>query len=94
MESHQDQYKLWHNLSLIQQLNYMCDTLAKRAVSNSLNPDIQRPTRQLLPRESAAVIIDGIKQASDVSRDARFALGVSDAEKFYCAPVIQKDIRG
>ena len=36
VESHQDRYKLWDQLTLEQQLNCYCDTLAKDAVTRSL----------------------------------------------------------
>ena len=72
----------------------MCNTLAKRAVSDSLNPDVQHPTKHLLPQELVAVLINGIKQTLDVSHSAHFSLVSSDARKLYCTPVIQKDTRG
>ena len=37
VQSHQDRYKLWHQLTIEQQLNCYCDTLAKDSVAHSLN---------------------------------------------------------
>jgi hypothetical protein len=93
VESHQDRYKLWHQLTIEQQLNCYCDTLAKDAVTRSLLTNAI-PTQQRLPKESVAVYVRGLKQTSDVARDVRFALGKADAEKFYTAPPNPKDSKG
>ena len=85
VESHQDDFKLWHQLTLEQQLNCECDILAKQAVESSLSPRSPRYSHQRLPRESAAVFVHGIKQTSDVAKDVRFALGQVEAERFYTA---------
>ncbi len=93
VESHQDRYKLWHQLTIEQQLNCYCDTLAKDAVTRSLLTNTI-PTQQRLPKESVAVYVRGLKQTSDVAKDVRFALGKADAEKFYTAPPNPKDSMG
>jgi hypothetical protein len=42
---HMDKYLLWHQLSLIQQLNCVCDTLAKQAVTLAMTQGYHdRPT--------------------------------------------------
>ena len=94
VESHQDRYKLWHQLTLVQQLNCLCDTLAKRAVADSLDP-LSRPIgKQVLPRESASIFVGGVKQTTDVAKAVRFTIGHSDAEKFYTTPLGRRDARG
>ena len=55
MELHQDRYKLWHQLSLAQQLNCPYEILAKRVVADSLDPSSQTIGKQVLPRESAGI---------------------------------------
>ena len=94
VDSHQDRYKLWFQLSLPEQLNVICDGLAKEAVERRQMP--QTPIRtgpQLLPLEKIAVYVDGVKLTSDVSKDIRFSLGKVEARKFYTAPkVIVKDV--
>ena len=74
-------------LSLEQQLNCICDSLAKAAVSQSLEPGAPANRNQRLPKESAAVYVRGVKQTSDVADDVRFALAMTEAERFYTAPL-------
>lgn len=52
------------------------------------------PHQPVLPKESAAVFINNIKQTSDVAKEARFALGHVDAEKFYTTPLGDRNERG
>ena len=58
---HMDKYLLWHQLSLIQQLNCVCDTLAKQAVNLAMTQGYHDRPTQLLPKEDVAVIIWGNK---------------------------------
>ena len=51
VESHQDRYKFWFQLSLTQQLNCLCDSLAKNAVHLSLSPTSPPNWNPRLPRE-------------------------------------------
>ena len=39
VEFHQDRYTLWHQLSLEQQLNVLCDKLEKQVVGASVTSD-------------------------------------------------------
>lgn len=94
VESHQDRYKLWTQLTVEQRLNCDCDMLAKRAVTEGMLGATRTAASQLLPRERVAVIIDGVKQTSDVAGDARFTLGMQDAERLYTAPLGQRDSNG
>ena len=57
VELHQDRYKLWYQFSLVQQLNYLCDTLAKRAVADSLDSSPRTIGKQVLPRESVSICV-------------------------------------
>ncbi len=83
VESHQDRYKTWEQLTLEQQLNCVCDALAKSAVSRSLRQNRPSTYLHLLPRERAAVFVAGIKQTADVAHDVRYELGKVEAERFY-----------
>ena len=85
-ESHQDRLKLWFQLSLEQQLNCECNTLAKEAVTTSLLDMTPMITRHL-PQESVAVHVNGLEQTSDVSQDVRYSLGKSEARRFYTRPI-------
>ena len=93
VQSHQDRYKLWHQLTIEQQLNCYCDTLAKDSVARNLLITTA-PLQQRLPRESVAVFVGGLKQTTDVAKDVRFALAWIEAERFYTSPSNPKDAFG
>jgi len=80
-------------LTIEQQLNCFCDTLAKDAVVRSLNIT-SAPSQQRLAQESVAVFVGGLKQTSDVAKDVRFALARVEAERLYTSPPNPKDNRG
>ena len=69
---HMDKYLLWHQLSLIQQLNCICDTLAKQAVTSAMMQGYHDWPTQLLPKEDVAVVIWGNKITNDISHPIRF----------------------
>ncbi len=52
---HMNEYLLWHQLSLIQQLNCVCDTLAKQTVTLAMMQGYHERPTQLLPKEDVAV---------------------------------------
>lgn len=87
VKAHQDRHLSWDQLSFIQQLNVHCDDLAGQAVQASFGAPPRSGLDQLIPRETAAVIIDGNKQTSDVAKAARFALGRSAARRFFTRPI-------
>jgi hypothetical protein len=67
-----DQYLAWNNLNLMQQLNCVCDTLAKRAITTAIiSGYLDRPT-QLLPREDVALAIWGNKVTGNISSPLHF----------------------
>ena len=94
VRAHQDDIKLWHQLTLLQQLNCICDTLAKAAVTRSLTPTARRIPEQVLPTESAAVFVGGIKQTTNLAKNVRLVLGRVDAEAFYTTPLGIRDKNG
>jgi hypothetical protein len=84
VKAHQDDVHTFEDLPLIQQLNVMCDQLAKQAVQASVERTTPRiPHMQLLPREQAALVIDGQKQTTDTATDLRFYLGKVEARRFF-----------
>ena len=83
VEGHQDKLKPWHLLTWRQQLNCICDSLAKGAVSRGMRSSRRRAVHQTLPFERAAVVVDGVKQTRDVGDSLRFSMGKLEAEKFY-----------
>jgi hypothetical protein len=67
-----DKYLLWHQLLLIQQLNCVCNTLAKQAMTLAMTEGVYERTTQLLTREDVAVVIWGNKITDDISHSIRF----------------------
>jgi hypothetical protein len=67
---HQDWRKTWRQMSLLEQLNCRCDSLAKKAIHLGIqNPPVDTPSHQRLPLEMAAVYITriGSSAASEVT---------------------------
>jgi hypothetical protein len=67
-----DQYLKWEQLTLIQQLNWVCDTHAKRAITTATLQGYHSRQSQLLPREDVALVIWGNKVTGDISSPLRF----------------------
>ena len=93
VKSHQDDIKLWADLTLDQQLNVTCDTLAKQAVGRGLSIDaVDRTMHPLsLPFEQASILVGGHKLTSDVSEPIRFILGCAEAKRFYTQAIDIQD---
>ncbi len=68
---HMDKYVLWHQLSLVQQLNCVCDTNAKGAVQRAITTGYISTPTQTLPREDIAIVIWGNKITSNDSHSVR-----------------------
>jgi hypothetical protein len=80
---HVDRYLLWHQLSLPQQLNCICNMLAKHAVTLVMTEgSYNRPT-QLLPKEDVAVVIWGNKITNNISHTIRFQASKEAARKYW-----------
>ena len=82
---HMDEYLAEEYLTLEQLLNKRCDILAKSAIDTWLRnkrAGIFRTNKQLLPCESAAVLIQGRKITGDIAEAIRFAKGMEEAERF------------
>ena len=95
VRGHQDKHLSWRSLSLIEQFNVQCDTLAGQAVTYGAvdGGPAARTIDLLLPRERAAVVVDGHKLMSDVSDELRHFLGREDARRFFTAPIrLRRDV--
>jgi hypothetical protein len=66
-----DTYLLWHQLSLVQQLNCVCNTTAKGAVQRAIATGYMSTPTQILPREDIAIVIWRNKITSEVSHLVR-----------------------
>ncbi len=69
---HMDKYLLWHQLSLVQQLNCVCDTTAKGAEQRAITTGYIKTPTQLPPREDAAIVVWGNKLTCNISHPVRF----------------------
>ena len=65
---HMDDYLLWHQMTTVQQMNCVCDTLAKGAIKTAISSGYRDRPTQLLPREDVALIINGNKVTNDISQ--------------------------
>ncbi len=83
VKSHQDTRLSWRCLTLEEQLNTTCNTLANSAVTRCLTRQSQQDGPNLLPFKRSAVVIDGIKITSQIAPTVRFAFGKVDAQRFY-----------
>ena len=81
VDSHMDRYKLWRQLTLEQQLNCICDNLAKSAVHRSIRVGF-RVESYLLPLEDIAIVVNGEKMTSNFDEEIRFDLSRRHARQF------------
>ena len=82
---HMDQYLDDEQLTFEQRLNKLCDILAKEAVDLAIRLRRQghrRQQPQLLPRESAAILVNGVKITGDIADAIRYARGYEEARVF------------
>ncbi len=91
VKAHQDAIKPWWMLTLEEQLNVICDKLAKEAVLRYLS-DATPEGRgaQLLPLEKVAIVVNGEKLTTDVGQEVRNALGHKEGWKFYTGIIKMK----
>ena len=82
VEGHMDRYFADKDLTLEQWLNKKCDLLAKRAVDKWIRLRLPYPGLQLLPREDAALIVDGTKVTGDIGEAVRYAQGREEARAY------------
>jgi hypothetical protein len=64
---HMDQHLSWTQLTLTQQLNCVCDLLAKQAVTDAIIKGFDTNLTQILPLEDVALIVWGDKITGDIS---------------------------
>ena len=61
-----DQYLKWEQLMLMQQLNCVCNTLAKKSITTAIIDEYHDRQSQLLPKEDVALVIWGTKITGDI----------------------------
>ena len=79
MSGHQDRHKPWWKLTLVEQLNCVCDGLAKAAVTHSMMDASPRRDKYLLPLGHAAVYVRDAKSTIDMSVEVQHCLGEEGA---------------
>jgi len=77
-----DRLLKWEQLTLTQQLNCVCDTLAKRTVLSALQYGYHNRPTQLLPNEDVALVIWGVKITGDISPHLMFHASKEVARKY------------
>ena len=85
VKAHMDDVLEWVDLSRAQQLNVICDELAKAAANQAIgmNPILYLPsTPQLLPHEHIAIYVDSFKQTTDPAASIRYSCGMTQAGHF------------
>ena len=82
---HMDDWLREDQITLEQRLNKRCDELAKAAVDVWIARKLARcipRTKQLLPFESSALMVNGRKVTGDIADTVRFAKGMEEARRF------------
>ncbi len=67
-----DQYLPWNKLNLMRQLNCVCNTLAKKVLTNAIISGYHDRPTQLLPRKDVVLVIWGNKVTGNISPSLRF----------------------
>jgi hypothetical protein len=79
---HMDRYLKWEQLMLTQQLNCVCNTLAKNSITIAINKGYHNRQYQLLPNKDVALIIWGGKITADILSPLRFHASKEVARKY------------
>ncbi len=87
-----DQHLSWAQLSLPQQLNCVCDTLAKRAVTTAITKGYHDGPAQILPREDVALIVWGDKITGDILGPLQFHASKLVRPQISYTPVEEKQM--
>lgn len=75
----------WCELSRQQQLNVICDSLAKQAAEDAISRlgiSIDLLPAQLLPHENIAIFVSSVKQTTDPAPQIRYSCGKHEARLF------------
>jgi hypothetical protein len=85
VKAHMDDVLDWQELTRPQQLNVMCDSLAKQAAEEAITQSEYRMEdlpSQLLPHENVAIFVSSVKQTSDPAEQIRYFCGKHVAKVF------------
>jgi hypothetical protein len=79
---HMDRLLKWEQLTLVQQLNCVCNTMAKRSITLAISHGYHGRQSQFLPKEDVALVIWGNKVTSNISTLLRFHASKDVARKY------------
>lgn len=85
--AHMDDILHWDDLTLEQQLNVQCDSLAKHAVltaTKCFRTEMTLPNTDLLPLEHCTIYTNNNKLTSDISHPLRLECSKVKAKEFLC----------
>jgi hypothetical protein len=78
-----DQHLSWLHLSITQQLNCVCNRLAKFAVTISIIDGCHKGQAQILPQEDITLIVWGNKVTGNISSPLHFHASKAVARKYH-----------
>jgi hypothetical protein len=78
---HMDRFLKWEQLTLVQQLNCVCDTMAKKSITLAIDHGYHGRRSQLLPKEDVALVIWGNKVTGNILLPLRFHASKEAARK-------------
>ena len=90
VKSHVDDLKQWKELTIEEQLNTICDELAKAAVREGTE-DRRLTSSRLLPYKSAAIVSNGEKLTDGMSKELQYQVALADAKHLYTKSIIKND---
>ena len=100
VKAHQDDIKLWSQMTYVEKLNSKCNLLAKEAIREYLARETEQYVESTmngvtyspdpydkyrLPLEAACVFIEGVKQTTDMRKGLKHVIGRQEARNFYAA---------
>jgi hypothetical protein len=77
-----ERYLKWEQLTLTQQLNCVCNMLAKNSITTAINQGYHDRQSQLLPNKDVALIIWVDKIIGDILSSLRFHASKGEARKY------------
>ena len=90
VKSHVEKHTPWNRLSPEQQLNTMCNKLAKQAVAEGVT-DTTLGRNKLLTYRPAAVLVNGTKVSAEMAKELRHQISKAKAQRFYTKAVAKNN---
>ena len=71
VNDHLEKYLLWHQLSIEQKANVICNSLVKNLVAKAIRLGMRREGKQTLPSKDEAVFVNNNKVTRDLGKAVR-----------------------